>query len=576
MKLMFKHKLIILFLLAGSIPLVAISVLLFNIYSNSMTTRSIEFSTQIIELTETNINNQIDAQQDIINSLPLMQFLVDLPNIEDLHYLDRVATEQELESIFNSIIYTYDEIEVIMYIDRNQYLHKFGSLEDLMDEANKHVENFEQNLDNFLVSDIYNKTLNNHNKPLWDMYMQDDYDSVYMFKNFISLQTTQNLGTFVFVVELDKLMDEVYADNLLDPSKIFITDENNIVISESSDYLGTFLGTEFDATQYDNNHYIYVSGECKNGWQVNQLIATDDLLITINDMIMIAVVVFTVFFLAASIVAVFFSSSISRRINLLLNKMNRAKNGDLTQTTKIKGSDEISQLSNNFDDMLEQLRQYIHKIYVIELEKKKSALQLLQFQINPHFLYNTLETINAMALEEGNFKIRTMVQTLGDMFRYSTSAIDESHTELRYEIENIENYIYLQNIRFDNRLVVNYDIPDDALRFKTVKFILQPIVENAIKHAFVNKAHQNIISISAEHDDKDLTLKVSDNGVGMDDELIAELNTMLTKMTQNDKFGIGIKNINDKIKLMYSEEYGITAHKNTPCGMTFVVKIKIM
>jgi two-component system sensor histidine kinase YesM len=202
------------------------------------------------------------------------------------------------------------------------------------------------------------------------------------------------------------------------------------------------------------------------------------------------------------------------------------------------------------------------ELFGIELEKKKSELAFLRSQINPHFLYNTLEAITGIAVVEGQSKIKTMTRSLSNIFRYSIKGGDV--VPLREEIRMIESYVQIQQIRFADRFSVHYALSEEALAFAIPKMILQPLVENAVYHGFEPTLKSGELWIKGFVDEQGkLTVTVEDNGTGMEPERLEELRDRMTSSASGmpeveDGGSIGLVNVNNRIKLMFGSEYGIS------------------
>ena len=267
---------------------------------------------------------------------------------------------------------------------------------------------------------------------------------------------------------------------------------------------------------------------------------------------------------------ILFSRIFTKRIHLLIGKMKRVEAGDLNITSVIEGEDEVGLLDRQFNNMTYRLKNVISENYIQRLEKREAELNALQLQINPHFLYNTLESISAIAAINNCFDICSISQKLGDMFRYNINSVKNEFVYLSEEINHIRNYIYIQQIRFEGRFEVLYNIPDALMNCRILKFILQPIVENALNHGLEGKPEKGLITICAEVKGNLLYLTVEDNGQGMPPEQVNKLNMHLAE-TENDaaehkKRSIGLKNVNSRIKMVNGNAYGITVKSRPDAG----------
>ena len=263
--------------------------------------------------------------------------------------------------------------------------------------------------------------------------------------------------------------------------------------------------------------------------------------------------------------AVVVTRSISDPVDDMLRAMDSVGEGNLS--VKIidvdESGDEHGQLSERFNDMVQQLKKLIDEVYKARLKeskleflRKEAELNALQQQINPHFLYNTLESIFWEAEERGAEEISEMVTALGNFFRSSINK-GLAFVRIEEEVAGARNYIYLQKIRFLDRFRVVWDIDKEILQYKTLKLVLQPIIENAIVHGVENMSKGGMIHISGTKIGDVIELCVTDNGQGIREDELERLRLYINE-EQSDVTGhIGIKNVNQRVKLYFGNQYGL-------------------
>lgn len=275
------------------------------------------------------------------------------------------------------------------------------------------------------------------------------------------------------------------------------------------------------------------------------------------------------------------SGSLTRPISFLSNLMARHKSNDyITNAQYLKRTDEIGILFNEYNSMLQELDSYIKREYQNKLITLDSQMKSLEAQINSHFLYNTLESINSMAEIEGIESISVMSMALGNMFRYSIKTKSELVT-VADELNHVKDYVSIQKIRFSNCFHVELLIPDELLSKKVLKLILQPIVENALYHGLNYCKSGDAICISAVIKDSILYISVSDNGCGMDKEQLQSLRRNLaeparfTELGQRNKQSIGLKNIHSRIELYYGQGYGLSIVSEKENGTAVTIRLPV-
>ena len=243
---------------------------------------------------------------------------------------------------------------------------------------------------------------------------------------------------------------------------------------------------------------------------------------------------------------------------------------------------ESEQAVFKFNEMLD-------KGNLINVSKKQAEYLALQNQINPHFLYNTLEGIRSEALIAGLDSVAEMTEALATFFRYTISQVENLVT-LEDELENIENYYYIQQFRFGDKLTlsIEYELDDDAseldvLRYRLPKLTLQPIVENSIYHGIERKIGKGHLVVKIGVSDQRLRIKISDDGLGMTEEKLRELNEKLRSLSldavggeANQKGGIAVVNVNNRIKLLFGEEYGIYVYSHEGAGTDVLINLPLV
>jgi two-component system sensor histidine kinase YesM len=204
----------------------------------------------------------------------------------------------------------------------------------------------------------------------------------------------------------------------------------------------------------------------------------------------------------------------------------------------------------------------INKIYTIKLRQKEAELNSLQNQINPHFLYNTLESIRGAALYHGIHDIAAMSKALSLLFRYSIS--DRVLVTIKEELQHLENYMSIQNFRFENKFELVYSVSPELMNYKILKLTLQPLIENSIKHGLEMKLGKGVVKIEILGLDNTIKIQISDDGLGIPPKKVEELNRSLVydkylsgSETDRTGTGIGVKNVNSRIKLYFGDQYGL-------------------
>jgi len=267
------------------------------------------------------------------------------------------------------------------------------------------------------------------------------------------------------------------------------------------------------------------------------------------------------------------SSNFSKRIRELVEIMERIKAGDLESRFKMRYTDEISRIGSNLNEMTDRIKQLIFNISEKQLQKREAELSALQSQINPHFLYNTLETVRMVAIVNKDREAAGIIKTLSDLFRYSINR-KKDVVYIEQEVEHMKKYLEIQSVRYEDKFDVDINIDSDILAFKTIKLILQPIVENAIYHGIETKPGKGYIGISGTKCDNEIRFVIEDNGIGIDEEELRSIKDDLEVVgSKEKKRSIGLKNVSDRIKLYFGPQYGIDIQSSKEKGTKIVIRI---
>lgn len=252
--------------------------------------------------------------------------------------------------------------------------------------------------------------------------------------------------------------------------------------------------------------------------------------------------------------AFLFSKRVVRPIKKLSQLMNRMEKEDFNGKINVRGMDEVARLGQSFNNMAQRLKELVHEVYTTRIKQKEAQLKALQSQINPHFLYNTLDTIYWNARIEKAFETSELVEAMSKLFRLSLSSGREMIT-VKDELSHLRYYMVIQQKRYEDMIDFQLQIDDHVLHAQTIKMVLQPLVENAIIHGLHEKEENGHIDVSVYLQGDDLIFKVTDDGVGVNPE---EMERLLHEADEQQNRGFGIKNVNDRVQLYFGEQYGLT------------------
>ncbi|AEE96380.1 sensor histidine kinase [Mahella australiensis] len=392
------------------------------------------------------------------------------------------------------------------------------------------------------------------------------------------------LGVVNASVDITQFLGGVDRIRIGKTGKVFLVNDDRIIAGTESE-LTRMLSNEpgFFSTIYENKQGSVFKGLNKNEYLIiyDELIGpklkvvgtvpTSELVENIgiirNALFLIAAISLIIAFLSS----IFISYKISAPIYALADRM---KSFDSDQYTKVPvySNDEIGEIYNSFNKMLERIQQLIDEVNEQSRREKEAEMKALQAQINPHFLYNTLDSINWLAIKAGADDISLMVNSLANFLRFSLNKGRE-FISIANELEQVRSYIIIQKFRFKNKFDVIYHIHEEVLSYTIIKLTLQPLVENAINHGFDGIEYKGLIEIKAYKDEKYIHLQVNDNGKGAD---IDSLNKMLLEGggESMNEMGYGIRNVNERLKLYFGEGCGLYFEDSQYGGITANIKVR--
>ena len=262
----------------------------------------------------------------------------------------------------------------------------------------------------------------------------------------------------------------------------------------------------------------------------------------------------------------------TKPLYLLTEKMSNVRAGNFDEYIEVSGPEEVKELSSTFNYMIKDLNKYINELVKVQKEKRAAEIHALQMQINPHYIFNTLSSFKWLIWQGNNDKSLSALDSFINLLRNTISKTDEFIT-IEDEIENIKNYVFINNIRYGDRIKVEYFIMPDCNDYLVPKLILQPFIENSFFHGFPSD-EEGKIQVFIREQGENIKIEIYDNGVGIEEETLEKVKQK--KETKNDHFsGIGVNNVDSRIKLIYGNEYGIEIKSKLNKGTTVTILLPI-
>ena len=337
----------------------------------------------------------------------------------------------------------------------------------------------------------------------------------------------------------------------------------SVTASMNMNYHSHRGNSNFYAIRYSVNDFLQIGG----------LLNTTGAFHSINR-VWRQLLVISIFFLLILVFAVIqISRTISQEFQVFITKLKQTSVADETALIHTVSSNEFSELTKEYNHMLLRLQESGKKITEQQILLKNAELKTLQAQINPHFLYNTLDIIVWMIENEQKSEAVRVVTALARFFRISLSK-GKSIIPVRDELEHVRNYLMIQHMRFKNRFTYEIEADEDVMELASVKLILQPLVENAVYHGMEFMDGDGEIRIRVYRDGDDLYMKVSDNGLGMTKEQVEGMFTDKPHVKSGSGSGIGVRNVNERIRLYFGQEYGLSIESELDEGTVVTIHMR--
>lgn len=423
-----------------------------------------------------------------------------------------------------------------------------------------------------------------------DVYFSNINDDVVTVKrnlfDITSVKTVENcIGTIYLDISQDIMAAQLSEINLGSRSGFYIIDKDGEEIYKSATQKSiekeerlSLIRTWEKSGKYqeDSTSYYLCQENINRNWYSVIRVHKSDI---VDNVKQTQHFIITILLASSGILLLFymlFSARITAPIQKLKDSMQRIQEGNLDTRVDIKSQDEIGVLAKGLNQMAEQLEQYIERIYGAEIKQKDAELNALKSQIKPHYLYNTLDVIRMTAIQNDDKQTAQMIECLARQLRYLIGN-EKDTVKFADELNNIEDYFTLIRVRYEKRVELKVNISETMRQLPILKLLLQPIVENAVKHGLKPKAGTGTIWISGKKVENVLEITVMDDGVGMDDYTVAHLKKKLAdgqkKEQDGQSGGIGLCNVQERIQKNYGKDYGVEIQSTKNVGTIVILRI---
>lgn len=568
-----QNKLMLGYVLVCVIPLSFVSAFIFQQSARGLEDSSEEFASLYTSQIRTTLNEFLKEYEEVTKSV-----LVDNDIIYSLGETGKLPFEKVIDQrlavqrLLMRLALLKSEMSSVMLVSRDDSVYQFSNSTNKVDEKELLVQEWYTRLrdsgETFFITGLHDRS-----------YYEDKEEGAVVTAGRV-LFSSDGAYAGMLLIDLDPFtLLQLDHEFILARDKygisVVITNLQQQIVYHSDAASGRLswkqlLDSSGDYLQDkgDKDHIVLLSSTDREELLIRTEIPRSMLLQRINQIKGMTVVVILTSCLVIMLFSFGLSYTITRPIKALRRSMKQAEVGQYLAIEKEQGGDEIGSLVHSYNKMIITIRTLIEDVYIGEIKQRQAKLIALQNQINPHMLYNTLESIRMKALVKDDDETADMIKILARMFRQTLNKEGRQHS-IRHELEYTANYLQLQNIRFDHSFRLELDIPDEMLDCSIIPLVFQPIVENSINHGFEDYSRIMTITIAGHWTEEgEMLLRITDDGAGMSSDKLAQLLAALEgadshkyKLEEDHdqpEKGLGLQNIAERIKLHYGEKYYLT------------------
>lgn len=535
-----------------------------------------EMSAELLEQKNLRLEEKIGEIRNIALSVAINRDIIStLEDIDKDDYYQQIKLTKSISNYLSSISDSRDDISKIFIITDCIVVYNYANVNGLIEKE------LVKNLDFYsIITTELEGAISTGKK-----FIQNDSSDKYVATFFRKLLSSNNKELGILCVVLnEKGFQSIITDKgptSSDRITYFLTKENDIISPDSGFteelHLGLYNENEpylpglknRQLLEYKGSEYLSIITSANAfGWRIIQLIPYSEINSAVPEILRNIIIIGLVCMGITLLFLFYFSKSITTPIENLIKQMHIVGSGTFSVSIKKERIIEIEELNSGFLQMTGQIQDLLTDIKLEHKRMRQAELTALQAQINPHFLYNTLDLINWMAIDRKANDISSVVSDLGLLFRLGLNG-GKPLTSIRNEAEHVRCYMNIQSMLSERKIVFREEYNNDIMDLFTVKLILQPIVENSIIHGFKNRKKNGEITVSGKKVNEDIIFLISDSGSGVDSEY---MNYYLENRSGQTEEGFGIRNVNDRIVMRFGSNYGLTY---MPVETGTVVQVKI-
>ncbi|MCM3443642.1 sensor histidine kinase [Metabacillus halosaccharovorans] len=574
-------KLMITYILLTVIPISILGYIAYNQYTRSIEEQVGEYIPKLLEQANENIDNQLSEIKQLPDALYNSSQVIEVLRKDSFQSKSNLLKDEFLVNSYLSRTYINggnSDILGVFLISKNRlFTSAKTSFSGL--ELESSFLPYGQDIDLNGKEEIILPYQTN-------LKFKDKQPFILLMRQLRDYENQENLGTMLIAIDLSFFEKALINLSEEKDSNIWIADsDGRIIYHTNPSSIGEIdkkyesyptINGSFRTTSLDDNHLISAEDFQHSDWRIFHSIALSDLTKETDAVRNGTIIAFILVVFISIIISIILAWNVSNPLNRLTRLMKQVERGNFNVDLSIDSKDEVGILAKSFNSMTQEINQLIKKNYKIELRQKNAELYALQSQINPHFMYNTLETIGYAVEEEETESVVKIITLLGRMLRYSLNNKDRV-VPISFEVMHINNYLTIQKFRFEDRIHFEIHEEMDTHQYYMPKFILQPIIENSIKYG-LDQHEKCLIDIFVHKTkEKEIVLTIKDNGPGIDEKVLEKLNASLRKdpMAGRDS-SFGLINVHARIAMIFGERYGLKVNSKNNEGTEVTIKFPMV
>ncbi len=570
------HRLFLLFLFCMSGLLLIVSLLYYNRTTSQVHQKISDLSTknvsQTVGLFDLLYKGYDSLSKTLSNNFDLVRVLSETTDEPAIQYIN----ERSITNIIGAVFYSRDDLIGIHVLTNKGNIYNYGNYFNIVDpdyQSQDWYQQLMQSSGRLMLLGVFPHSLidQNESRPVFAFGRQ-----IY------NLDEHKPIGVVLYETDPQAILSALDNLKLSEHSQVYLISQDDRVIFSTdtsgnpAPKLSGLADSQDVAVRQDKQNLTVASRLPLSEWYVASVTPNRDLNVEMVQMQRYLLIVISILIIVSALIASMVSRTISQPIIRLIREMKQVEIGNFRGEVNVTSYMEINILVASFNRMVHRIEELIERVKLSSVSEKNAELQALQSQVNPHFLYNTLDMIYWMLDEKEEDDLGEVVLSLSHMFRYSSHWEAEAKVTLREELEQIQHYLNIIKMRLEGRLQVEVQIEERLLEIRLPKMTLQPVIENAVKYGLEALDRPGLLIVYTREQERTFEIIIQDNGKGMEPSTLERLSRSLNGQQEAEsgtKGGIGLINLHRRLKNMFGADGGLHIQSIPGLGTTVIIRL---